>query len=47
MGDFCSKLLLLLLALFIPPIAVWITRNKVCSCTVFLNLILTLLGWVS
>lgn len=47
MGDACAKFLLIILSLFIPPIAVWIARNKICSCTVCINLLLTCLGWVN
>ncbi len=47
MGDACGKLLLIILSVFIPPLAVWIARNKICSCTVCINILLTLLGWVN
>ena len=47
MGDACAKLLLIILSFFVPPLAVWIARSKVCSCTVCVNLLLTLLGWVT
>lgn len=46
MSNTCAKFLLLILSLFVPPLAVWIARNKICSCTVCVNLLLTLLGWV-
>ena len=47
MAGACAKLLLIIISLFIPPLAVWIARNKVCSGTVCLNIILTILGGVS
>jgi len=47
MGDTCAKLLLLILSLFMPPIAVWIVRNKICSGIVCVNIILTIIGWVN
>jgi uncharacterized membrane protein YqaE (UPF0057 family) len=47
MGDACAKLLLIILSVFIPPLAVWIARNEICSCTVCINILLTLLGWVN
>ena len=46
MGETCAKLLLLILSIFAPPLAVWIARSKICSCTVCVNLLLTCLGWV-
>lgn len=46
MASFCMKLLLIFLSLILPPLAVWIARNKICSGMVFLNIILTLLGIV-
>jgi uncharacterized membrane protein YqaE (UPF0057 family) len=47
MGDACAKFLLIILSLFMPPIAVWIARNKICSGTVCINILLTILGWVN
>ena len=47
MGDACGKFLLIILSLLCPPIAIWIARNKICSCTVCINILLTLLGWVN
>ena len=47
MGGLCAKFLLIILSVFCPPIAVWIARNKICSGTVCINLLLTILGWVN
>jgi len=47
MGNACAKFLLIILSIFIPPIAVWIARNKICSGTVCINILLTILGWVN
>ena len=33
-------------AILLPPVAVFLARDKVCSCMVALNILLTLLGWV-
>jgi uncharacterized membrane protein YqaE (UPF0057 family) len=46
MAGLCLKVLLIFVSLILPPLAVWIARNKVCSGTVFINILLTLLGIV-
>ena len=46
MAGTCTKILLIFLSLIIPPLAVWIARDKVCSGTVSINILLTLLGIV-
>ncbi|UJR27651.1 hypothetical protein I4U23_008932 [Adineta vaga] len=46
MAGTCTKLLLIIISLFIPPLAVWIARDKICSGTVSVNILLTLLGLV-
>ncbi|CAF2092602.1 unnamed protein product [Rotaria magnacalcarata] len=45
-SDACGKCLLFILAILLPPVAVWIARDKICSCMVCLNIILTLIGWI-
>ncbi|CAF1358887.1 unnamed protein product, partial [Didymodactylos carnosus] len=46
MAGVCAQLLLCLISIVLPPLAVWIARNKICSCMVCINILLTLLGWV-
>jgi len=47
MAGLCLKILLIFVSLILPPLAVWIARDKVCSGTVSINILLTILGMVS
>ena len=47
MAGICTKILLILVAFILPPLAVWIARDKICSGTVLINFLLCLLGFVS
>lgn len=47
MAGLCTKILLILVAFLIPPVAVWIARDKICSGTVLINVLLWILGVVS
>ncbi|CAF0771018.1 unnamed protein product [Rotaria sp. Silwood1] len=44
--DPVGKCLLFIMAVLLPPVAVYLARDKVCSCMVSLNILLTLLGWI-
>ncbi|CAF1099715.1 unnamed protein product [Adineta ricciae] len=44
--DPVGKCLLFIMAILLPPVAVYLARGKICSCMVCINVILTILGWI-